>query len=857
MRKSKKFQNYLLKGFHKQKKDFHSDLVEFSDDFKTEITSILDRNKNLMKDNESELTDELIYAKNESIENLKENQSNLDETFTKITEQMNKTIDEAVTNITNSFNQLKKEIVNDLTSEKEKFSTSYSGLNESFDNILEKATQISNQTLSTSNEAFSEYISGFSIKLEDKIDGTKSKLDNIELNLKQSSETTFNKISDQITEYIDDLGKSTEQSNESLVNSLLDILLNSSEDMKVVQENSEANISNVTDLLQKVQSAIQKTFSLIDERTKRLDTELNTLSTTNTETLDQNFKSTTSLISSNLSGLINSAENKISSLEEEVKETTKSLISEADSKINSQVEHLSNTLNEYNKTKLDTFKKNIEQYNEKTKEYQTEIVSLTHEISSNVHETFEIANNSFTDLINRFEVQLNSSVKKTKDYLNKLLNQTSDQIISENIDPSIKATEQIVETLNSDLGNLKNSLMENIDASLNVLASEIKEIETSTSDSIKGSFNEGNEKLTKLFDAYQSKLMIQESEKVQSLRQVAQKLIEPLNLIDTVISDRISGSINPYQENLEATLAQQKDQFNQNIKKLSTSYSNLLSDSKSLGKKLPEVLTQSLTSTDETIQDYHKVISSELTIYEEKFEDILDTNVKSNIEQGIEYLKQSHSLYEKDSTELKEELNNFLNSVENQLASVTSETEENLSSFSNLVKLLSDYLMQENEQGQQFITEVKRFIAPVDLENNLTTIIGSSSKRLNIVIPSVNIITDDMIDAINKKARIRIIISSSDKEIKTLEKIFKKKGNVTIFESKNRIPFILAFGEGSEIDPKTNHAKKGLFAIISEDEKKGTPGFEISNENLIEFFDKSIFVSLLKTAKSKLRETVV
>ena len=136
--------------------------------------------------------------------------------------------------------------------------------------------------------------------------------------------------------------------------------------------------------------------------------------------------------------------------------------------------------------------------------------------------------------------------------------------------------------------------------------------------------------------------MNQESEEGQSLREVAEKLIEPLEIIETVVTDRISGSITPYQENLNQSLDEQKDAFTSNLKKISSSYNNLLSDSKSLSKKLTVTLNQSLRSTDETIQDYNKVVSTELSIFEEKFEPRLEESVNNSIKQGNEYLNKSN-----------------------------------------------------------------------------------------------------------------------------------------------------------------------------------------------------------------------
>ena len=67
----------------------------------------------------------------------------------------------------------------------------------------------------------------------------------------------------------------------------------------------------------------------------------------------------------------------------------------------------------------------------------------------------------------------------------------------------------------------------------------------------------------------------------------------------------------------------------------------------------------------------------------------------------------------------------------------------------------------------------------------------------------------------------------------------------------------MVIGERTEVDPKTNYPFKALLGIISDDQEKGTPGFLITNKNMIDFFDKSVFVSILKNAKSKPRQNVV
>ncbi|MFW9930724.1 MAG: hypothetical protein ACFFD1_15145, partial [Candidatus Thorarchaeota archaeon] len=110
------------------------------------------------------------------------------------------------------------------------------------------------------------------------------------------------------------------------------------------------------------------------------------------------------------------------------------------------------------------------------------------------------------------------------------------------------------------------------------------------------------------------------------------------------------------------------------------------------------------------------------------------------------------------------------------------------------------------------------------------------------------------IENINKKSRARIITNLSTIEEKTLEKLYKKRGNVSVFEVEDTAAFLLILGESTGGNDSDSKNFRALLAVYPEDKDQGTPGFIISNKTLFDFFDKTIIFTILKSAKTISRE---
>ncbi|MFW9930725.1 MAG: hypothetical protein ACFFD1_15150, partial [Candidatus Thorarchaeota archaeon] len=681
-------------------------------------------------------------TKLEQEEFIKRNLSDIDNSLNNAVSNASKFVDETVKNLIESMTQLKEEFKNDISSEREKIKGNYNKINDSFANFVNKSTEASNEVLSSSNESFMEYYTSFSNKLEQNINFSKQRFIELGSDLNQTSSKTFNKIVEDIDKFVDEIGGKSLESNAILIQSLIELLLISSEQIEELKANSSENLSDLSEILQKLQNVIQKTTSMINDRSNRLEKELSVLSNSNSENLNEKVNNVVEIVQDQITELINSTNKNVSEFESFTKDSVNNLLTSSEQKLQNQIQEMTDTLSSLSTKISEQQISNSNANKEKINAFLTEVIAISHEITSNVHETFDASYASFYELMDRFESQLNSSSKKVNEKFIKILKQNSQIFTEQNIDPTLGSINNLLSSVSDEFQELEIAIKSNIETSLGQLSNELKKVENNISETIKLSFSEGNDKLNKIFESYQTKLTNQETEQVKNMRDVAQNLIEPLELVETVITDRVSGSINPFRETLLDSIEEQKKQFSQQVKGLETTFGEISSEIKNTNKKVPEIFTSNFSSSENIFQGFHKNLSNELESLENNYKQTLEESITKSISDGVNYLQESHKLYQEDSNELKKELNEYLLTSFNEMQNASKRTDSTVEVFTNLVKTVSDFLMQENERGSNVVAEVKKMIAPADLEDNIQEIIKFSNKRLNIIIPSISMLSD-------------------------------------------------------------------------------------------------------------------
>lgn len=761
---------------------FETKVIDINNKVESIFTDLTSKLKTSWK-NSKELIDKEQKNQKELIsKNINEYSRNLNSNLQNINSSIATELDNTLSIIESEFIKVKGQIKKDIDENSETINTSFISI----------------------QKELSDYLSGFSTTTENFYENNFSDFENTTKTTIEDLMSYINEERDGITQIYDDKESELFSVTEKTVNEVV------------------SYFGNINATITEVSNKLRSILINLSSNTKKAANDLSVISTGNmtlVKNANKALNEETSKILEDLSNLRSNIDLKLNEIQQSCE---KNLVSDFDNAI-TQIKGLSTDIvissdlenkriKEFTKTQIETINTEYIESAGIASRKHIETLEGVVNLSDKEYEDIQAKNKQLFD---ENQLKMKSSIKdSTKQFEENIIQRgnQSVEVISQAVDNSGQLIQKLESDINKSLDSLKDSLdlnpdiisfpEEQINADIEetakkvrfnyetkaiMLSSELNRLTEEYSEKVNNKLKDESEKLQVNYKTTKDELLEIERQKTQELRIGAEKLQSTVSTFLNFLPDRMKEPIE--------TLSEQTTKYNNDTlenlvnttEKLKVGMKSHLDQQKISVENISKNLDDSYKFNTKILSDLQKETKNHFKISNESFNSAIE-----------ERMTQSNEKSRNEITQIQNEFKNKLENIETNIkdpmlkleSKIIPNIENSLLTYDkNLKKFNEDMISEISSYQEKYSKDFDTYLIKTEKDINKFMIeaVKKAEKLLVIIAPDISLLPDMIFkeEAIKPNIRIRILTSSIKSD--QVQKLYRKKINIAIYETEEKI----------------------------------------------------------------------